>query len=82
MAFWYGEARNNMARRTKVSPESIEIGQVWQMLDSKIHITLIGRTLVHYKHYKAGAVRVPVSLINKEALGDLLTRNKAVLVPG
>lgn len=58
----------------------IAAGQIWSMPDSTIHVTLIGRTLAHYKLIKTGAVRVPVSLINKLALQQFLLKNKAVLV--
>ena len=50
------------------------------MPESNIQITLMGRTLVHYKHFKAGAVRVPTSLINKTAMEQFLLKKKAVLV--
>lgn len=68
-----------MKRQSKVTPTAIEAGQVWQMPDANIHITLLGKTLVHYKHIKPGAVRVPVSLINRTALEQFLLKKKAVL---
>lgn len=61
------------------SPE-IAAGQVWSMADSTVEVTLIGKTLAHYKLIKTGAVRVPVSLINKGALQQFLLINKAVLI--
>ena len=50
------------------------------MADSSVEVTLIGKTLAHYKLFKTGAVRVPISLINKVALQQFLLKNKAVLV--
>ncbi len=69
-----------MKRQAPVAPKVIEVGQVWQLSDSTVHITLTGKTLVHYKRFKPGVVRAPVSLINKDALGQFLRENKAVLI--
>jgi hypothetical protein len=69
-----------MKQKNKGTSPAIAAGQVWEMADSKLHVTLIGRTLAHYKHVKTGAVRVPVSLINKADLEQFLVKNKAVLI--
>jgi hypothetical protein len=69
-----------MKRPNQNTSPAIAAGQVWAMPDSTVHVTLIGRTLAHYKHIKTGAVRVPVSLINKTDLEKFLVKNKAVLV--
>ena len=50
------------------------------MGDSSLEIRLIGKTLVHYKHYKGQMKRSPVSLLNKNALERFLQDNQAVLV--
>jgi hypothetical protein len=50
------------------------------MEDSHLEIGLIGKTLVHYKHYKGQMKRSPVSLLNKDALAKFLLENQAVLV--
>ena len=50
------------------------------MADSNIHITLLGRTLVHFKRSAPGAKRVSTSLISKAALEQFLIKNKAVLI--
>lgn len=50
------------------------------MENSNLHIGLIGKTLVHYKHYKTGIQRAPVSLANKVGLEQYLIENEAVLV--
>lgn len=65
--------------KTKVIPPSVATGQLWQMADSSIHVTMVGRTLVHFKHIKPGVVRTPVSLIKKTELEQFLSKNKAVL---
>ena len=73
--------RKNMKRKSrKPSPPPIEVGQVWQLPDSTVHITLLGRTLVHFKRIKPGATRVAPSLISKAALEQFLIKKKAVLV--
>ncbi|MFN0069091.1 MAG: hypothetical protein ACKVYV_15825 [Limisphaerales bacterium] len=53
------------------------------MEKSKVQIGLIGRTLVHYRHYKDGHPRVPTQLSSKVALEKYLLENGAVLLePG
>ena len=73
-------ACESMKQKKRPTLPSIEIGQVWQLEDSKIHITLLGRTLVHFKRGAPGAKRVTTSLINKAALEQFLIKNKAVLL--
>jgi hypothetical protein len=58
----------------------LQSGQVWQMEDSNLQIDLVGRTLVHYKHFKGQLKRAPVSLASKKQLGKFLRQNKAVLL--
>ena len=72
----------SMKQKKNVPPKSVATGQTWQMTDSNIEITLVGRTLVHYKHLKPGIKRAPTLLLNKAALEEFLRKNKAVLVRG
>ncbi len=52
------------------------------MADSDVQISLVGKTLVHYKHFKSSQPkRAPVSLANKSVLEAYLKSNKATLVP-
>ena len=37
-------------------------GQIWEMPNSSLRIGLIGKTLVHYKHYKGTCPRASLSL--------------------
>lgn len=69
-----------MKRKTRISLPHFQTGQVWKMEHSQLHIGLIGKTLVHYKHYKTGIQRAPVSLANKAGLERYLIENDAVLV--
>ena len=61
-----------------VAPE-LETGQIWEMENSNLRIGLIGKTLVHYKHYKGTCPRASVSLTGKAALKEYLAKHKAVL---
>jgi hypothetical protein len=70
----------NKTRKNPVLLQPFQSGQIWQMEDSHLEIGLIGKTLVHYKHYKGVMKRSPVSLLNKEALAKFLLENQAVLV--
>ena len=60
--------------------QPFQSGQIWQLEDSNLQIGLVGKTLVHYKHYKGEMKRSPVSLLNKDALERFLQDNQAVLV--
>jgi len=65
-------------RRAALPP--FETGQVWRLGDTTLQIGLVGKTLVHYKHFKAKTPRAPTSLAAKQTLENFLTANKAVLV--
>ena len=70
----------NKLRKNRILLQPFQSGQVWQMGDSSLEIGLIGKTLVHYKHYRGQMKRSPVSLLNKDALERFLQDNQAVLV--
>ena len=69
-----------MKQKTRKALPPFQTGQVWQMEDSNVQISLIGKTLVHYKHYKGNNRRPPVSLAGKDVLEKYLRENNAVLV--
>lgn len=72
-----------MSKITRLKQTSLQpfvSGQVWQMEGSKLHIGLVGKTLVHYKHFKAEAKRSPISLAGKDALEKFLQARNATLV--
>lgn len=54
-------------------------GQVWQLDGSRIHIAMVGKTLVHYKHFQGELKRAPISIANKRSLDEYLLAEKAVL---
>lgn len=72
-------SKNVQKSRPVLQP--FQTGQIWQMGDNNLEIGLIGKTLVHYKYYKAQMKRSPVALLNKDALEKFLQDNHAVLVP-
>ena len=50
------------------------------MNESRVHIGMVGKTLVHYKLLKGDVKRAPNSLTSKVALQSFLKKNKAVLL--
>jgi hypothetical protein len=57
-------------------------GQKWELTDSNIQISMVGKRLVHYKHFKGGLKRAPVSIASIPVLENYLHTNKAVLTAG
>ena len=45
-----------------------------------MRIGLVGKTLVHYKHFKGEVKRSPISLSGKAVLEKFLKANKAILI--
>ena len=68
-----------MNQKTRIPLKPLETGQVWRMEDSRLHIELVGKHLVHYKLIKGGAKRTPMSLSNKKSVEKYLKDNQAVL---
>lgn len=68
-------------RKTRVLIPPFESGQIWQMGDANLEIGLVGKRLVHYKHYKAKAKRPPTQLSGKAALEKFLQKQRAILLP-
>jgi hypothetical protein len=73
-------AMNNTLQKSRIPRPPIESGQVWELADSSLQIGLVGKTLVHYKHYKGKTKRAPISLAGIKTLEKYLKANKAVLV--
>jgi hypothetical protein len=68
-------------QKNQAAEIAFETGQIWEMAESNLRIGLIGKTLVHYKHYRGASPRASVSLANKGELAQFLVKNKAVLLP-
>lgn len=69
-------------KQTKHAHPPLAAGQIWELGDSTIEITLVGRTLVHYKKIPHGMKRIPTSLLNKDALEKYMRESRAVLMNG
>ena len=76
----YPAGLKTIKRKPRIPLPAFETGQVWQMVNSNVHIGLIGKTLVHYKHYRGDIPRAPISLAGKSVLEKYLSENDAVLV--
>lgn len=70
----------NTRRKNGAEAPQFRSGQIWQMEGSNLQIGLVGKTLVHYKHYKGQTKRSPISLSGKQALEKFLRENNATLV--
>ena len=57
----------------------LQQGQRWDLTESNIQIGMVGKRLVHYKHFKGGLKRAPVSIASIPVLENYLQQNKAVL---
>ena len=64
--------------RRSSRPEFVD-GKVWQLEGSRIQIAMVGKTLVHYKHFQGELKRAPVTIANKRSLEEFLVTEKAVL---
>jgi hypothetical protein len=68
--------------KTAIKAYSFHAGQIWHWSDTTVEIGLVGKTLVHYRHYKAGTKRPPILLASKRALERFLQSNRARLQMG
>lgn len=66
--------------KSRLTFPDFQTGQIWRMGDSNLLISQIGKTLVHYKHYRGVAQRAPISLAVKGDLEKFLIKHEAVLV--
>jgi hypothetical protein len=55
-------------------------GQVWRMGEDRLQIEVVGKWLIHYRHFKGPAKRLPTCFASKGDLEQLLMTHKAVLV--
>lgn len=62
------------------SSVTLQMGQVWQVGDARLEIGAVGRTLVHYRHYRGTAMRPPTQLSAQATLEAFLKKNRAVLL--
>ena len=71
-----------MNQKSRIPLKPLETGQVWRTEDSRLHIELVGKHLVHYKLIKGEAKRTPLSLSNKKSVEKYLKDKKAILIQG
>lgn len=69
-----------MVEKRLITLEPFQSGQVWTLADSSVQIGLVGKLLVHYKHYKTKRPRTPTSLTTKVTLEKFLREHQAALV--
>jgi hypothetical protein len=69
--------KTTSASRLKFPP--LQQGQKWELTESNIQIGMVGKRLVHYKHFKGGLKRAPVSIASIAVLENYLQTNKAIL---
>jgi hypothetical protein len=77
---WYSGCLMKMKRKSRAPLPPFENGQVFELAESNLQISLVGKTLVHYKHFKGKTKRAPVSLASKGVLEKYLIENNAILV--
>ena len=73
---------HNMTKKNPVALVPFQPGQVWELDGSKVEIGLVGKLLVHYRHYRNKTHGVPTSLASKTQLGAFLRKQKAILAGG
>jgi len=66
-------------KKNSVPLTPFQTGQVWELDDSKVQISMVGKLLVHYRHYRNKAHRVPTSLASKIELEAFLREKNAIL---
>ncbi len=71
---------NKVKRAAPVALKPLEKGQVWRMADANLHVTDVGKLLVHYKLIKGDTKRATTYLSAIRVIGKYLKKNKAILV--
>jgi hypothetical protein len=69
-----------MMQKKRIPLQPFQTGQVWELEGSNVRIGIVGKLLVHYKHYRVTHPRVPTSLAAKTQLEKFLRQNKAILL--
>jgi hypothetical protein len=63
----------------RISPPTLEPGQIWRMVEANLRVIQVGKFLVHYKLGKPNAVRVANSCSSIKSVEKYLKSKKAVL---
>jgi hypothetical protein len=67
-------------KRTTSQSREFQTGQVWRMGEDRLQIQLVGKLLVHYRHFRGVAKRPPSTFSAKGDLDKFLSANKAILL--
>jgi hypothetical protein len=67
-------------KKSRYSLKPFEPGQIWEVADTRLQISQVGKRLVHYKRYKVAARGVPTSLAAIPELEKFLRQHRAILV--
>jgi hypothetical protein len=70
--------KNTTAEHPSTHPV-LEQGQIWELNGSNLQIGIVGKRLVHYKHFAGKAKRANNSLASIPVLEKYLSDNNAVL---
>ena len=65
----------------RISPPTLEPGQIWRMAEANLRVVQVGKFLAHYKLGKPNAVRVANSCSSIKSVEKYLKSKKAVLEP-
>jgi len=66
-------------KRSANQSREFETGQIWRMGEDRLQIQLVGKLLVHYRHYRGIAKRPPSTFSAKGDLQKFLAEKKAIL---
>jgi len=70
----------NKTRKTGIDLPPFQSGQIWQLFDSNVEIGLVGKRLVHFKHYKIPEKRPRTQLSGIGVLEKFLRKHGATLL--
>jgi hypothetical protein len=71
---------DDMTKKNRAALVPFQPGQICKLDGSQVEIGMVGKLLVHYRHYRSKTYGVPTSLASKAPLEAFLRRRKATLV--
>jgi hypothetical protein len=69
-----------MTNKIRFELKPFQAGQVWEVGETSLRISLVGKMLIQYQRYKGKSRAAPTAFATKRELEAYLTKNKAVLV--
>jgi hypothetical protein len=70
---------NSISESAPGAVATFEQGQIWKIGDINLAVTMVGKTLVHYKQYRTQPKGIQTALTSKPELLKYLLLKKAVL---